>query len=565
MLVYRADERVVDTLPMLERLIRTCDRLERPTHDAVTELFIDVAEFEAGVADRLSPNRDGLSPLITHLRRVSLRSAHALIASWRNEPARRDRELASLRVSLRDIQRGELPTTIALRVSEGYAYYGLHPESYAMAAEAFADACHPRWAVCIGIRSIGTGLSAVVGAALECTGVPVTLYSVRPRGHPFDRVVSLDSDLERAWRTAPPGAYFLVVDEGPGLSGSSFAAVVRVIEGLGIPADRVILFPSWNPDGASFRSESARTVWRNHRRFCRSADDLTPALAPRREGIDLSAGSWREAFCGEPHSWPAAQPQHERSKRWLPDSGTIVRFAGLGRYGRARQERAEVLAGAGLGAPPRQLTHGYLALEFIPGRVCSQADPDLIDAIATHVAVLTTRFPATRSPDVGTLIDMAATNARLGLGDDAPQFELDRYRAALDAAPCAAIDGRMLPHEWLDTGSGFVKVDALDHHDDHFFPGIQDAGWDLAAAAFEFDLDAAGRDRMVAGYAAATGDRDVVVRLPFYEIAYPAFRLGYATLASAALGGSADARRFEAVASRCRARLQGVLMSPNAP
>ena len=83
MLVYRADERVVDTLPMLERLILSCDGLERPPHDAVTALFIDLAEFEAGVADRVSPRHDRLSALTTHLRRVRLRSAHALIASWR--------------------------------------------------------------------------------------------------------------------------------------------------------------------------------------------------------------------------------------------------------------------------------------------------------------------------------------------------------------------------------------------------------------------------------------------------------------------------------------------------
>lgn len=56
------------------------------------------------------------------------------------------------------------------------------------------------------------------------------------------------------------------------------------------------------------------------------------------------------------------------------------------------------------------------------------------------------------------------------------------------------------------------------HHADHFFQGIQDAGWDLAAAAFEFDMDAACRERLVSRYAALSGDRDIMRRLPFYDV-----------------------------------------------
>ena len=49
-----------------------------------------------------------------------------------------------------------------------------------------------------------------------------------------------------------------------------------------------------------------------------------------------------------------------------------------------------------------------------------------------------------------------------------------------------AIDGRMLPHEWLETRMAIVKADALDHHDDHFFPGCQDIAWDIAGASVEW-------------------------------------------------------------------------------
>ncbi len=47
----------------------------------------------------------------------------------------------------------------------------------------------------------------------------------------------------------------------------------------------------------------------------------------------------------------------------------------------------------------------------------------------------------------------------------------------------------MLPHEWLLTATGYMKTDALDHHDDHFLPGCQNIAWDVACASVEFELD----------------------------------------------------------------------------
>jgi hypothetical protein len=564
MLVYRADDTVVDAAAALDRLIlKAASRIR--THDQVTEFFIELAELESAIADRQFPDRDGLDPLTTELRATALRAAHALIASWAGEPAVRNLELSRAADRLRHINRQRLPDTIALRVSEGYAFYALHPESYAVAATRFANASRPTFAVCIGIRGIGTGLSATVAASLERLGVAVALHSVRPHGHPFDRRVALDDDLAAALLAAPSSAHFLVVDEGPGLSGSSFASVARTLTDLGIDANRVVLFPSWDPDGAAFRSEEARRIWRRHHRF--SADGAAAGLSPtqRPDIVDLSGGAWREVLLGEQSEWPAVQPQHEVAKYWEPASSVITRFAGLGRYGETKRRRAEALAGSGLGPAPLGLENGYLSLPFVDGAPCECISTPLIDAIARHTSFLTVTFPRARTPDVDALFEMVSTNVRLGLDDAAPRLRLEQYRAVLNSAPCSAIDGRMFRHEWLDCGGNFVKVDALDHHCDHFFPGVQDAGWDLAAASFEFTLERAARERMIASYAAASGDRDVWRRLPFYDIAYPAFRLGYATLAQHSLGGTPDGQRFESVAERCRGRLRHVLTSPSAP
>src|SRR5882724_4330375 len=77
-----------------------------------------------------------------------------------------------------------LPETVEVSIPEGYAFYALHPRSYAEAAVRFWEDARPRAVVVIGIRSIGTSLSAVVCAALEERGCAVRRYTVRPGGHP---------------------------------------------------------------------------------------------------------------------------------------------------------------------------------------------------------------------------------------------------------------------------------------------------------------------------------------------------------------------------------------------
>ena len=93
-----------------------------------------------------------------------------------------------------------------------------------------------------------------------------------------------------------------------------------------------------------------------------------------------------------------------------------------------------------------------------------------------------------------------------------------------------ALDARMMPHEWLQTSRGWLKADALEHHDDHFYPGPQDIAWDLAGFSIEFDLDRTGEHYLLERFTRLSGDR-AAARLPFYRAAYLAFRLGYTAMA----------------------------------
>jgi hypothetical protein len=113
----------------------------------------------------------------------------------------------------------------------------------------------------------------------------------------------------------------------------------------------------------------------------------------------------------------------------------------------------------------------------------------------------------------------------------------------------------MLPHEWLRTSSGYLKLDGLDHHDDHFFPGPRDVAWDVAGTCVEFELGPAARWQFVERYRCESRDETIAARLPSYAVAYLAFRTGYATMAAESLGWTPDGRRFAALARRYSRRL----------
>src|SRR5690606_12981565 len=111
-----------------------------------------------------------------------------------------------------------LPRSAPQQTAEGYALYGVHPEAYAKAAVGFFAQLAPMRVCAIGIRSIGTSLSAAVAAALCRRGAAVRTVALRPRGEPWDRVVRA---TDRFTRTVVGNAdeYFAIVDEGPGMSG----------------------------------------------------------------------------------------------------------------------------------------------------------------------------------------------------------------------------------------------------------------------------------------------------------------------------------------------------------
>jgi hypothetical protein len=464
------------------RRVRTRDLLRRIAGASGFERRMELGELEAGVADALCAECDADLPVLRALRR----------GQWMGL---------------------ELPAEVEVSVPEGFAYYALDPELYRMAASRFADDARPERVGVIGIRSSGATLSSIVEEELQRRGAATESWTVRPRGHPWGRELHVSKELSRTW--CEWDGWFAVVDEGPGLSGSSFASVAEFLVGLGVADERIVLFPSWEADGGGFVSESARQSWQRHRRYVARFEDLGLFAGAH----DLSAGGWR-ALRG---IWPAVQPQHERRKYRYGDR--LHKFAGYGRYGRDRLERARRLQA--FTVPAMGLERGFLETVWTDGRPVAPSVAFLEHA-ARYVAFLRREFPTGEMADTHSLAEMIESNTGRPWTGEVPE------------APAVAVDGRMLPHEWLETARGFLKTDALDHCDDHFFPGPQDIAWDLAA----FSIECGGGDYLVERYRRASSDHDVAARLPFYRMAWLAFRLGYADLAAQALGNSEDGVRF---------------------
>ncbi len=571
MIVYRAQqqqEQASACLGAIGDLLRQFEHGGHSQQERAVELLIDYGRFEAAVADTLSTEANMVHSTVTMLRQAAVLTGHLLYHCWQGSADRSGPYARRFQQALERIAALPLPEVLHVRVPEGYAYYSLYPETYIEAAHSFFHEHWPHEVTCIGIRSIGTSLSAVVAATLEEHGCSVPSYTVRCQGHPFDRRLVLSPELEERWRASARG-YFLIVDEGPGLSGSSLCSAAQKLADLGVPDDRIVFFPSRSTDGTDLVSEAARRRWPRHHKYLVSFEDLwikSGRMARWLCGgrlVDLSAGQWRSLFFPHESEYPAVQPWHERRK-WLcrmePAPALLLKFAGLGRYGRSIHARAQALAEAGFHPPVVGLVHGFLVMEFVHGRPMTREriDASFLDRVVQYLAHLH-RVPAVGTPmSREELVEMIEVNVAEGLGPSwAHKFAHAGLPGPAQDVSTGATDGRMMLHEWLHLDGCYLKTDAVDHAADHFSPGCPDPAWDVAACLVEWDLDHPRQNYLIGQYRSATHDTTLPQRLPFYTIAYLAHRLGYATLAAQTLGPpSPDGGRFKTLAAHYTRLLQ---------
>lgn len=538
MLAYRDGRRCVPANELLRKLGDAFARLAtRYTQDELLTALLHAGELECALSDADSEDATAAVAVTDQLARIACGE----------EPPSQGAGLACRR-RLNSIRHdGELTVSRP----EGFAYYALHPLDFADAVSAMrvrASCAHV-----VGIRSIGTTLSAVVAAKLSADGVPATRTTIRPDGHPYSRQTNFTPEQRRGIKQAfAHGALFLVCDEGPGRSGSSLLSAAEALEREGVGRDRIILLCSHEPDPDALCAPHAAQRWRRYRSL---AVGLTRHLPPD-AGEYIGGGEWRPFFLGEREAWPATWPHMERLKFLSRDCQRLFKFEGHGPYGEAVRGREQLLSASGFGTPYLGNETGFGIYELVKGEPIDIAKPSpaLLSHIAGYCAWRTREFPAVvTQEDVRQLEDMAAQNIEQEFGF-APDVPLDVSRPAI-------CDGRMQAYKWRELGNDrWIKLDASTHGDDHFFPGPTDIAWDLAAVCLEWQLDPASRKWFLSEYHRASGD-DPVSRLYQYELAYAAFRLGWSRMAVVSVSGTGDEGRLLPEAVRYRAVLDRLLIA----
>lgn len=548
-------------------------------HAALVAAFIDTGELAQGIADAefLGSGQDRPSPAQDAAMAVLLRLARALRLSWesgfaRFAPVSRD--------CLRVLAGQVLPDRITSRQAEGFAFYALYPEAYLAAARASPLDGSSR---VIGIRSIGAPLAAMVAAA---TGAPPPV-TVRPVGHPFRRELAVSEEL--AARLLAGGA-FAVVDEGPGLSGSSFGAVADWLEARGIPTDRIAFFPSHAGAPGPQASDCHRRRWAGAARHVVSFEDLL--LRARRPehrieswvadllGVpeapmeEISGGQWRHHRYMREADWPPVHAQQERRKFLLRAGGEtwLLKFTGLGREGERRAERAQALAAAGFTPPVAGWRHGFLVERWIgnarPLPQCSVEPDRLAEHVGRYLGFRARAFPAgaERGASLARLWEMARHNTAEGLGPDlarcfdrwAPE-ELARLAGRLRRVET---DNRLHAWEWLMLPNGqILKCDATDHHAAHDLVGCQEIAWDGAGAMVELELPAAACAQLCAVVERESGHAVDPQLLALLIPCYLAFQLGYYSMAVEAPADAGETIRLRRMMERYAERLRHTLLA----
>ena len=429
----------------------------------------------------------------------------------------------------------DLPETVRISHPEGFAYYALHPGDF---ADAVATMGSCRAVGVVGIRSVGTTLSAVVAGALRRIGVRASRITVRPVGHPYDRKTELDGG-QRAWlqEQQRQNAMFLIVDEGPGLSGSSFLSTAECLMREGIGTERITLQGTRDVDPEQLCASDAGARWGRFP-WRRVASRISERF---KDATSLSGGAWRGLFLSDRldgYETPQLSrterrrnvapvwPEMDGVKYWSRERTRVFKFEGLGEIGSEIRERSRGISEAGFGPGVEDAGDGMSSYEFVPGRAMAASDlsPAVLDRMAEYCAFRASALRSDRTPD-GQLEEMVHFNYSQETERECP-VSPESFRSL-----CPVIaDARMSPYEWIARVDGrFVKVDGARHGDDHFFPGSVDIAWDLAGAIVEWEMDGGAEEYLLRRFQEKSGMKPE--NISAYLLAYSIFRASYCKMA----------------------------------
>ncbi|NLE00332.1 MAG: hypothetical protein GX640_10700, partial [Fibrobacter sp.] len=225
---------------------------------------------------------------------------------------------------------------------------------------------------------------------------------------------------------------------------------------------------------------------------------------------------------------------------------SIIKFIGLGKYGYQHLQRAQALAEAKFSPEVESLHEGFIELAFCKGTPLSYSDinENFINFVCKYLEFVNYNFKAEQRVSFDKMIEMIYYNVEQGIGSRF-LFKVEKIAKEyknLYEEDVVAVDGRLLPHDFIKGEQGYIKVDHLEHHADQFFHGSQNIAWDVAGFCVEFGLTENSRRMVISRFKYV--DNFIDKKLPFFLIAYSACRLGYVKLAADSLFGNYDGNKF---------------------
>ena len=153
------------------------------------------------------------------------------------------------------------------------------------------------------------------------------------------------------------GSCFLVVDEGPGLSGSSFLSVGEALVRAGVRREKIVLICSHAPQPERLCAQDSAQRWQQFRWLAVSSKPRRPDDAQ----IWIGGGEWRRLFLHDEAAWPACWVNFERQKFLSGEAARrhFYKFLGYGHYGDEILEREQRVAAAGFGPGVLKESDGF--------------------------------------------------------------------------------------------------------------------------------------------------------------------------------------------------------------
>ncbi|MFN8052395.1 MAG: hypothetical protein U0Q22_13195 [Acidimicrobiales bacterium] len=461
---------------------------------------------------RLEASRDELVSLTADLADAAVSGvAHTGVGSARDLTAR------AAGVAARRAEWPAAAVAAPARIPSCFRSFDQQPADISALVNRFSVATPDRDlpVVVCGVRTSGVHLGGLVVAELRRLGYSrVGFLPLRPEER-------IDAGQRRTLDTIASRGVALVIDDPPA-SGGSIAGVARLLEGQGIPRDRIVLLLATENDDDALPATLDRWPkvilpwgdWAVHRQL--SADAVGVALDELGCVVTGLSAIASPVPVG-PGCLAPTRREHQRvafAAERAGRAGTVlVERTGVGFYGRHAGVVAEALGNLVpevLGWRDGVLYQWLDAGPDVPGEAMADTIAAYVDA--RRRALRVTRDLTPRLWGRQAVWEVAAELIGAGLGRfDAPMRlpvtnVLVRRALAVDSP--SIVDGRVAPGRWVANGDGPpVKVEFSEGAFSHRELWTYDPTFDLAAPALTQD----GTDHLAAdvrqAYEARTGER----------------------------------------------------------